>query len=122
VGIDSSLGNNAHPISQTIPYNKDIRELEVNRSGETYGSIAGRGTPDSWPDLILVENDDGITGYVRSEDFASASGWGAVSKPEEAIAFMNQRSPHGSAPSLTMYAQDGVTVVGEWSGLNWADS
>lgn len=88
----------------------------TNLSGETYGSIADElavGTP---PDLVLVEADGGLTGYVRYEDLAALDG-PAPASPAEAAQQGDEQVDFGSI-GLPMYEADGVTRIGTWYGFN----
>jgi len=60
---------------------------EVNSRGQTYGSLVDSISPETEPDLILVQTDDGTFGYVRAEDLAEEM----PNSPEEAVAMMQER-------------------------------
>jgi len=89
----------------------------INSHGETFGSISGVPDPGQWPDLISVQLEDGSLGYVRSDDFAAATGWN-VANPEEAARYMKERGSHGTGSLLTVYDKEGV-AIGKWAGINW---
>ena len=74
----------------------------TNARGETYGVDVKENSKS--PDLILVENSEGILGYVKSEDLDGSN----YLTPEEAI--LNQ--PQGY--SVDMYLSDGETKVGKF--------
>ena len=88
---------------------KDMNLIDVwgngyptNAKGETYGVDVKENS--KGPDLILVENSEGILGYVKSEDLDGSN----YLTPEEAI--LNQ--PQGY--SVDMYLSDGETKVGKF--------
>ena len=74
----------------------------TNARGETYGVDVKENSKS--PDLILVENSEGILGYVKSEDLDGSN----YLTPEEAI--LNQSQGY----SVDMYLSDGETKVGEF--------
>lgn len=74
----------------------------TNTRGETYGVDVKENSKS--PDLILVENSEGILGYVKSEDLDGSN----YLTPEEAI--LNQSQGY----SVDMYLSDGETKVGEF--------
>lgn len=73
-----------------------------NGNGETYG----RDIKDCEviPDLILVENSEGIRGYVKEDDLIGPN----YRTPEEAV--MNQSQGH----NIDMFLSDGKTKIGEF--------
>jgi hypothetical protein len=77
-----------------------------NAAGETYGSVLGISQTDA-PDLILVECDSGVVGYVRKSELRTVDG-SDISDP------LTAARKRQSALILTVYAQDGRTVVGVW--------
>ena len=81
-----------------------------NESGETYGLTYGDVMLES-PNLELVENADGVIGYIKASEVPGAQ----ITTPEEAVAYMNSRK--GDGYYMNMYLQDGKTVVGQfWVG------
>ena len=74
----------------------------TNARGETYGVDVKENSKN--PDLILVENSEGILGYVKSEDLDGSN----YLTPEEAI--LNQSQGY----SVDMYLSDGETKVGKF--------
>ena len=92
----------------------------VNEQGQTYGAsdvayenlpdgVSGREAADYLPDLVLVENSDGVEGYVLKGDFLPQT----PTSPQEALEM--QESGAFSRKEVPMYASDGVTVVGTFS-------
>ena len=90
---------------------------KTNESGQTYGSYALEYDNQNlvvqpnemfelYPDLIAVENHLGVEGYVYKEDFLGPF----PSSPEEAVA-MTESGAFGPR-EVTMYAEDGKTVLG----------
>ncbi|MBA2715599.1 MAG: hypothetical protein H0U51_00800 [Propionibacteriales bacterium] len=83
-----------------------------NVSGLTYGSVESANSPEDEPDLILVEMQDGSTGYIKKAQLNRVTG-GTVSNPTEALAW--QARVETSLPStIPVYAQDGITILGEF--------
>lgn len=58
------------------------------------------------PDLILVENQNGQTGYVKKEELDRT-----FLSPEEAVAWTKS---HTEPYTISMYDKDGITVIGEF--------
>lgn len=79
-----------------------VNNYPINEMKQTYG----RDIKDSeeTPDLILVENGDGVLGYIRAEDLNGPN----YRTPEEALMYQT----HGR--NVDMYLSDGVTNVGEF--------
>lgn len=73
----------------------------INDSGETYGPDVKDSI--SEPDLILVRNKEGIDGYVKRDDM-----------PQGATTLEEAKNWKPSRHVLTMYLQDGKTIVGEF--------
>lgn len=88
-----------------------------NANGQTYGSALGVTSDENQPDLILVEADSGVEGYVRKKDLHSVDG-GQFLSPSEAArhaAEAEQKPGRGAEDSvLRVYASDGTTVIGTW--------
>ena len=81
-------------------------EYDVNEYGQTYGA-SDADEIDDLPDLIRVEGDNGIRGYVyRNELLDSAD------TPEEAMKIQEQKA-NGTyvAKSYNVYKSDGRTVI-----------
>ena len=87
---------------------EDFNPLLRNEEGLTYG-------PDAFgSDLVLVEMENGETGYVYAEDLLTEGD--LVKTPEEALAW-NKKSDelmkeHGYVKKIPVYAYDGKTVIG----------
>jgi hypothetical protein len=75
----------------------------VNENGMTYGSGAGIDEDDPGPDLVAAYGTDGRCGFVRATDRDQGARTLA-----QALA-----SPDPSDRTVPLYAQDGVTVIGE---------
>lgn len=74
----------------------------VNDSGETYGNYLEALEIGHEADLILAEGEDGILGYVKSEDLNDA-----VVSPESVAELVND-------VYIPLYKEDGVTVIGRY--------
>jgi len=75
----------------------------VNKNGMTYGSGIDVDADNAGPELMAAYGTNGAFGYIRASDRDS----GAASL-EEALA-----GPRGGY-TIPLYAQDGVTVIGEF--------
>ncbi|WP_454150121.1 hypothetical protein [Microbacterium lacticum] len=90
----------------------------VNKNGLTYGSALNAPSPDEEPDLIRVVDDAGKEGYVRKVELDDANGAtaaGRFTSPQEALAWQRERQALDSAPTVTVYASDGVTITGTFT-------
>lgn len=109
-------------------------EYPVNENGQTYGSsdslhnmLDGLSSEQSnamtedelialLPDLVYVQAWDGTYGYVTASDYYDAVAgflkYADGKTPAEAVAGLDAFN----ARTWPMYAQDGVTVVGEFGG------
>lgn len=76
-----------------------------NEAGLSYGSLADATSPETEPDLILVETSDGKTGYAYKADLDNASG-AAIESPEEAAAW------EPKVTEVPVYLVDGKTKIG----------
>lgn len=77
----------------------------TNASGASYGSLVNAYSPETEPDLILVETTDGKTGYAYKADLDAASG-ANVQSPEEAATWQNK------TVEVPVYLVDGKTQIG----------
>ncbi|WP_143102959.1 hypothetical protein [Agrococcus baldri] len=87
-------------------------EYAVNAEELTYGSAADAISPDTEPDLILVEYSAGMTGYVLKSDLDGAQGPGDEATPEEVLAW--QAVEGQSDRSIPVYDVSGQTIIGEF--------
>jgi hypothetical protein len=75
----------------------------VNENAMTYGSGAGIDEDDPGPDLVAAYGTNGRCGFVRAAD-----------RPQPARTLAQALASPGSGDRLVpLYAQDGVTVIGE---------
>lgn len=84
-----------------------------NENGQTYGSMLGAASEEDEPDLILVEADSGIEGYVRKADLHAVDG-SQYENPSEAARHQADPKSPDDDPVLLVYAEDGSTVIGTW--------
>lgn len=76
----------------------------VNENGMTYGSGGGIDEDDPGPDLVAAYGTNGRCGFVRATD---------LPQPARTLAqALVDPSPEGR--DVPLYAQDGVTVIGEF--------
>lgn len=91
-----------------------------NADGLTFGSVMDASSPDSEPDLILVEATNGREGYVYKTDLDQADGTAAArtfKSPDEAVAWQQERDTRAlreGHPTVAVYDRDGKTVIGEF--------
>lgn len=86
-----------------------------NDSGLSFGSAAEAPSPDQEPDLISAVATNGREGYVLKSELDDANGSAVAaefSTPEEALAW--QAAQSGEDRTVPVYAEDGVTVIGEF--------
>ncbi|MDE6780522.1 MAG: hypothetical protein K2J40_03565 [Ruminococcus sp.] len=92
----------------TQPVEHIHSEYEVNENGQTYG-IGDANYVEDLPDLQLAEGDNGIIGYVYTEDLLHK---GAPKNPEEAVAQMEAMKNGTYVPIvMNVYEANGVTVI-----------
>lgn len=83
----------------------------VNTDGLTYGSALDAISPDTEPDLILVEATNGKEGYVKKTQLDLANGSAEnFNSPAAALAW--QAAHRGLTSTLVVYASDGRTPIG----------
>ena len=87
---------------------EDFDPLLRNEEGLTYG-------PDAFgSDLVLVEMENGETGYVYAEDLLTEGDF--VKTPEEALAWNKKVDEliekQGYVKKIPVYASDGVKIIG----------
>ena len=98
--------------------NSDDLIVRTNESGQTYGSnlaieshsMDENGNPNDL-DLILVEADNGKTGYAYKEDFYDISN--QPKNPEEAVEYMKNFEKYNNRV-IPVYEKDGKTVIGSY--------
>ena len=90
---------------------RPVPTYKTNSSGLSYGSAAKAISPDTEPALIQVLATNGKTGYVYKKDLDAAVG-NDMTSPSEALAW--QAAHQGKNTALTVYAEDGTTVIGEF--------
>lgn len=83
---------------------QSIAPAQVNANGDTYGSAA----LEPMPDLIFVETDEGLDGYVYLADVTGE----LPANPDEAVRMGAQGSEERTVPA---YRSDGETVVGTFT-------
>lgn len=94
--LASSLQNDSENVYPPYPRNE---------YGLTYGSAAFANSIEAEPDLISVEGEDGVRGYVYATDLREPM----PRNPEEAI----EQMKHAREPrSVIIYEEDGKTAIG----------
>lgn len=94
-----------------------VPSYPTNKAGLTYGSAAHAISPETEPDLILVETEDGQTGYVYKTELDAAHGPGDDATPEEVLAWQNGEGRNDQV--VRVFDVEGESVVGEfivWGG------
>lgn len=91
----------------------------TNASGQTYGSSQYAKSFFDRPDLIEAISQDGTYGYVRRDELDMATGAPGIAynTPEEGLAWHEQRAAQraaGQVISISLYEQDGNTVIGSF--------
>nr|WP_302597534.1 hypothetical protein [uncultured Cellulosilyticum sp.] len=89
-------------ISKMDEKEEDDEAYQVNENGETYGT----NNPELGyePDLMAAIGENGVYGYVRSEDLAGID----FKTPEEAIEWQNSRP---GVREIPVYDQEGEEVI-----------
>jgi hypothetical protein len=85
------------PVALAPPY-------PVNANGLTYGSGAGIDEHDAGPDLVAAHGTNGRCGFIRATDRDQSPATVAEARAD--------RPSQGY--DIPLYAQDGVTVIGEF--------
>lgn len=91
----------------------ESRDFATTEDGRTFGKLPvdGEALPiNGIPDLVAVIADNGVTGYVEREALFGIEG--EPQTPEEALAQQTQGLEEERVP---VYAEDGETVVGEYT-------
>jgi hypothetical protein len=86
-------------------------QFPKNSLGQTYGSALGLARLEDSPDLVLVEADSGVEGYVRKVELLEFDG-GVASNPREVR--RRGTAAANADVALSVYSSDGRTVVGKW--------
>lgn len=81
---------------------EDVAEYEVNDRGETYGSLMYSDIIGYEPDLITAVGDNGLSGYVRSNELNIK-----VKNPKEAMEYMKNLADSRTIP---LYDIDGNII------------
>lgn len=84
-------------------------QININNDGKTYGSNLINAEYGNEPDLILVEDENGKSGYVYKEDFYDTAN--QPQNPEEAIIYMENLKKN-KVKRIPVYESDGKTVIG----------
>ncbi|WP_299931203.1 hypothetical protein [uncultured Nocardioides sp.] len=92
--IDPSARRDDEVVFEDCPQAAMAPPYPVNENGMSYGSGAAIDEDDPGPDLVAAYGTNGRCGFVRSAEAR------------------NQTDPDGQA--IPLYAQDGVTVIGEF--------
>lgn len=80
--------------------------ISINEAGKTFGSSLSSITTGNDPDLILAENQDGLVGYVKSEDLNKE-----FRTPQEAV---DWTLDHTEPYYIPLYDETGNNVIGEF--------
>lgn len=83
------------------------KSVSVNENGEIYGSELYLNSIGIEPDLISALGENGIVGYVKSEDLDSFS----IDNPDEAEYYEANKPLYRAIP---LYESDGETKIGEF--------
>lgn len=102
-GVSAVAGISSTPMPAPV--------FSKNAKGLTYGSALKATSPDTEPDLISAVTSKGTAGYVYKTDLDEAVGSGFTS-PDEALAW--QRAHKGIDQTVTVYASNGETVIGDF--------
>ena len=86
-----------------------IEGIQVNSSGETFGSELAATSYEDRPDLIAATGVDGTEGYVRKTDLDGEM----PSSPEEAVRMMNSEYAY-TTRVIPLYNSEGKKVIGEF--------
>lgn len=98
---DEVVHEDCPPLPASPPY-------PVNDNGMTYGSGAGIDDRDPGPDLVAAYGTSGKCGFVRATDLSLSATTLSATTLTRALA-----SPGPRGRGVPLYAQDGVTVIGE---------
>lgn len=87
-------------------------EYHVNQNGQTYGIEYDSGES---PDLIAAVGENGIEGYIKSEDLLDEGDF--VQTPEKAIEYSKKVATlkeEGAYRKIPLYKSDGETIIGKF--------
>ena len=87
-----------------------IEGIQINSSGETFGSELAATSYEDRPDLIAAVGVDGISGYVRKTDLDGDM----PNSPEEAVKLMHSPEYLYTARVVPLYDSEGKKVIGEF--------
>ena len=87
-----------------------VEGIQVNSSGETFGSMLFVTNYEDRPDLIAAVGVDGVEGYIRKSDFDGEM----PSSPEEAVKLMHSPEYLYTARVVPLYDSEGKNVIGEF--------
>ncbi|ABK05569.1 hypothetical protein Arth_4398 (plasmid) [Arthrobacter sp. FB24] len=113
-GVSSALGSQAQPMPKP--------SYSTNVNGQSFGSALMATSPETEPDLIQVQADNGRTGYVLKKHLDDANGATAAKgfrSPEEAIRWQNTEGRANR--HIPVFEADGKTVVGTFTIIGSAE-
>lgn len=87
-----------------------VEGIQVNSSGETFGSMLFVTNYEDRPDLIAAVGVDGVEGYIRKSDFDGEM----PSSPEEAVKLMHSPEYLYTARVVPLYDSEGKKVIGKF--------
>ena len=110
-----SFANSQSNLNEVSKQEK-VYEVKENNNGQTYGSELYSTEYDNGPDLILVEMENGKTGYVYRDEFYDNEN--QPNNPEEAVAYMEKVEKnikkYGYYKLIPVYKEDGKTEIGSF--------
>ena len=109
MGLD--IFDNSQNKLANLDVNENKFEIKINEKGQTYGSNLANTEYGNEPDLILVEADNGKSGYVYKDDFYDTAN--QPKNPEEAVAYMENLKKEGPK-TIPVYESNGKTVIGSF--------
>lgn len=99
----------ASPNAKAKSSESTIMDIQLNSSGETFGSSLFITNIEDEPDLILATGIDGTEGYVKKSDL-----YGDMAEsPEAAVMLMNSRNAN-KVRYIPLYDLEGKMVIGEF--------
>lgn len=91
-------------------------DYKTNASGQSFGSALLATSPETEPDLILVQADNGESGYVLKKHLDDANGTTAAKNfrsPQEAIQWQDTEGKANR--QIPVFETDGRTVIGTFT-------